>query len=105
MKTLAPLTKTQYGLYVECANHSGEAFYNIPYCYTLDGSLDGEKLRCAIETAVKAHATLFTRIVLSDDGEPQQQIDNSEIESWQLNIETCSDIFYEFRTTINFESV
>ncbi len=95
MKTLAPLTKTQYGLYVECANHSGEAFYNIPYCYTLDGSLDGEKLRCAIETAVKAHATLFTRIVLSDDGEPQQQIDNSEIESWQLNIETCSDISAE----------
>ena len=70
MKTKAPLTKTQYGLYVECVNHSGEACYNIPYCYTLDGNLNGERLRQAIEAAVKAHPTLFTRIELSDDGEP-----------------------------------
>ena len=85
MKTKASLTKTQYGLYVECINHSGEACYNIPYCYTLDGSLNGERLRQAIEAAVKAHPTLFTRIELSDDGEPVQTIDDNE--RFSLNIE------------------
>ena len=41
MNMSAPLTKTQYGLYVECVSNEGKACYNIPYCYTLDGSLDG----------------------------------------------------------------
>ena len=35
MKTSAPLTKTQYGLYAECVNHQGEPCYNIPYLYFL----------------------------------------------------------------------
>ena len=39
MKTSAPLTKTQYGIYVECVQHLGEYRYNITYLYTLDGSL------------------------------------------------------------------
>ena len=64
MKSLAPLSKTQYGLYVECVNHQGEACYNIPYLYTFDGGLDEEKLKSAIEAAVAAHPTLFTRIAL-----------------------------------------
>ena len=68
MKTTAPLSKTQYGIYVECANHRGEICYNLPYLYTLDKSLDTERLRAAVETVVKAHPTLFTRIVLNDDG-------------------------------------
>lgn len=52
MKT--PLTKTQYGLYVECSQHPGKPCYNIPYLYTLDGKLDADKLRKAIEAAVIA---------------------------------------------------
>ena len=78
MKTVAPLSKTQYGLYVECMNHAGEPCYNIPYLYTLDGSLDEKKLTSAIEAAVKAHPTLFTRIELNDQGDPVQTIDDSE---------------------------
>ena len=66
----APTTKTQYGLYAECIAHQGEACYNIPYMYTLDGSLDGERLCKAIEAAVKAHPTLFTRIELTEQGDP-----------------------------------
>lgn len=70
MKSTKPLTKTQYGLYVECMAHQGEVCYNIPYCYTLDGRLDEERLRKAVLTAVAAHPTLFTRIELTTDGEP-----------------------------------
>ena len=78
MKQTAPLTRVQYGLYVECTNHQGELCYNLPYLYVLDARLDGERLCRAIETAIKAHPTFFTRIALGDDGEPVQVIDTEE---------------------------
>ena len=89
MKTSAPLTKTQYGLYAECIAHQGEVCYNIPYLYTFDGSLDAELLRKAIETAVAAHPTLFTRIELSEQGDPIQTIDDAE--TFSLEVETIDD--------------
>ena len=85
----APLSKTQYGIYVECVNHSGEICYNLPYLYTLDKSLDTAQLCKAIETAVQAHPTLFTRIKLNDEGEPMQHI---EAESWKIEVEEIHDI-------------
>ena len=92
MKSSAPLSKVQYGLYVECVAHQGEACYNLPYLYVLDGTLDEEKLRKAIETAVAAHPTLFTRIELNEQGDLLQTIDDTEtftlnIENGTLNIE------------------
>ena len=90
MKTSAPLTKTQYGLYVECVNHTGEASYNVPCFYILDGSLDEERLRKAIETAVSAHPTLFMRIELTDQGDPVQAIDDTE--TFSLQVEHVDDI-------------
>ena len=90
MKTSAPLTKTQYGLYVECVNHSGEPCYNCPSLYTLDGSLDEERLRKAIETMVAAHPTLLTRIELTDEGDPVQTIDDTE--TFSLQVEHIDDI-------------
>ena len=91
MKQSAPLSKSQYGLYVECVNHAGEACYNLPYIYVLDKSLDIERLRQAVETAVWAHPTLFTRIERDDDGEPQQTIDLDR-EQWSLQVEHVDDI-------------
>ncbi len=86
----APLTKTQYGLYVECMNHRGEVCYNVPFLYTFDGGLDGQQLCRAIEAAVAAHPTLFTRFELSDEGEPMQVIDDSE--TFSLKVEESTDI-------------
>ena len=91
MKTTAPLSKVQYGIYAECVGHIGEICYNLPYLYQLDRDLDGERLCHAVETAVKAHPTLFTRIQLNDDGEPMQTID-LETETWSLAIEDVDDI-------------
>jgi hypothetical protein len=68
MRISAPLSSSQYGIYAECVSHQGEIFYNLPYMYILDGSLDGERLRAAVEAAVKAHPTLFTRIEQAKDG-------------------------------------
>lgn len=91
MKRVAPLSKVQYGIYAECANHIGEICYNLPYLYTLDKSLDEERLRIAIIDTVEAHPTLFTRIELTDDGEPIQTIDMDN-EKWELDIEDTDDI-------------
>jgi len=90
MTTTAPLSRSQYGIYAECISHANEPCYNIPYLYTIDGSIDGERLCHAIEATVKAHPTLFTRIALTDDGEPMQTIDDSE--QFVLTIEQVEDI-------------
>ena len=90
MKQTAPLSKSQYGLYVECVAHQGEICYNISYIYGLDGSLDEERLKAAIETAVAAHPTLFTRIELNEQGDPVQTIDDSE--TFSLKVEHITDI-------------
>ena len=93
MKTTAPLSKVQYGLYVECVAHQGEACYNLPYLYVLDGSLDEGKLCKAIEAAVVAHPTLFTRIELNEQGDPMQTIDSTEVENgFPVVTEHVSDI-------------
>ena len=90
MKKTAPLSKTQYGVYVECVQHLGEIYYNLPFLYVLDGSMDEAKLKAAIEQAVAAHPTLFTRIALNAQGEPVQTIDDSE--TFTLEVEHITDI-------------
>jgi amino acid adenylation domain-containing protein len=92
MKQTFPLSKTQYGIYVESAQHSGEICYNLPYLYTLDKSLDEGRLLKAVETAVKAHPTLFTRIAIDDNGEPVQCIDTHDFETWTPILEDITDI-------------
>jgi len=91
MKKHAPLSKVQYGIYVECASRIGEICYNLPYVYALDKSLDEERLRTAVIDTVEAHPTLFTRIELTDDGEPMQTIDMDN-EHFELEIENTTDI-------------
>ncbi|MBQ4291413.1 MAG: amino acid adenylation domain-containing protein [Muribaculaceae bacterium] len=90
MKRISPLSQIQLGIYIECQSHQGEAFYNLPYLYTFGRDIDIERLRNAAETAVKAHPTMFTRIV-ADEGEPKQVLD-LENEQWSLTAERVSDI-------------
>ena len=33
MKQTAPLSKSQYGIYVECMNHVGEIYYNTAFVF------------------------------------------------------------------------
>lgn len=91
MKQTAPLSKSQYGIYVECMNHVGEIYYNTAFVFRLDGSLDGQKLCKAVEATVMAHPALFTRIALNDDNEPVQSVGLSE-ETWSLDVEPVEDI-------------
>ncbi len=90
MKTSAPLSQAQYGIYVECASHPGEACYNIPYLYILDGTLDATRLCKAVSTAIAAHPTFFTRIELDEQGEPMQTISHDE--RFEVVVEDIADI-------------
>ena len=89
MKQSAPLSSAQYGIYVECVGHTGEALYNLPYIYILDRKLDEERLRHAIESFILSHPTFFTRISIDDNGEPVQTVDSEE---WNLVVEDAGEM-------------
>ncbi|MBO4282933.1 MAG: hypothetical protein J5873_07070, partial [Bacteroidales bacterium] len=91
MKNTAPLSKSQYGIYAECVGHDNEIYYNLPFLFVLDGSLDADRLCRAIETMIKAHPAFFTRIGVNDDGEPFQSLD-LEKEEFSLTVEQVTDI-------------
>ena len=91
MEKKAPLSKSQYGIYAECVGHDNEIFYNLPFLFVFDGSLDADRLCRAIVTTIKAHPTFFTRIGVNDDGEPFQSLDMGK-EEFSLAVEQVTDI-------------
>ena len=99
MKQSAPLSKSQLGVYAECVQHENEVFYNLPFLYVFDGSIDADRLCRAIEAMVQAHPVFFTRIELSDEGEPLQTID-LEKEEFSLSVEQVTDLEAEKRKFI-----
>ena len=90
-KSTAPLSRSQYGIYAECVSHENEIFYNLPFLFVFDGSLDADRLCRAIETTIKAHPTFFTRIGVTDEGEPFQSVD-MEKEDFSLTVEQVIDL-------------
>ena len=88
---IAPLSRSQYGIYAECVSHENEVFYNLPYLFIFDGSLDADRLCRAIEATIKAHPTFFTRIGVTAEGEPCQSVD-MEKEEFSLAVEQVTDI-------------
>ena len=91
MKQSSPLSKSQLGIYAECVQHENEVFYNLPFLYVFDGSIDADRLCRAIEATIQAHPTFFTRIELNEEGEPIQTID-LENEEFRLTVEQVTDI-------------
>ena len=65
-----PLTPSQMGVYLACINDPDSLIYNSPLCYNFDkGTVDIERLKSAVETAVKNHEALRYYIDTSS-GEP-----------------------------------
>ena len=72
-----PLSQTQLGIYFESVRMGGCA-YNRHYLYTLDKSLDMERLAKAIEKTVQAHPYMEVRISQDSSGEITQSISESQ---------------------------
>ena len=73
------LTQSQMGIYLECVGREEGLCYHIPLLYVFDLTLDTDRLCRAIETAIKAHPVLFTRLSLSEEGTPLQSIEEEPL--------------------------
>ena len=67
---------SQLGIFAQSMEHRGEIYYNIPYLYTLDSKIDVDRLKKAVETAIKAHPYLLGRVSLNDEGDPVITVDD-----------------------------
>lgn len=72
-----PLSQTQLGMYFESVRMGGCA-YNRHYLYTLDKSLDMERLAQAIEKTVQAHPYMNVRISQDSNGAITQSIPDEQ---------------------------
>lgn len=74
--TTLPLTPAQRRLWALGQLRPGDPFFSIPFAVTIEGPLDGDALRRALDALVQRHDALRVRIVRAIDGagEPVQRI-------------------------------
>lgn len=65
-----PLTQTQTGIYLECQRVGSSDIYNIPMLLRLPVSLDAERLKAAVLSAVHAHPAMMCSIQTDERGNP-----------------------------------
>lgn len=63
-----PISKTQEGIFVECAAKPGTTNYNIPLLFRLPKDVDVEKLKKAAAQAIDNHPYLKTILSMDKDG-------------------------------------
>ena len=104
-KKTAPLSQTQLGIYFECLRMDDKLAYNRHFLFTLDDSIDMDRLAGAIEKAVAAHPYMNATIG-EVDGEPRQILEplqgyHQEVlrmseEEWQETLPKLLDKPLEF---------
>ena len=93
MKNTAPLSQSQYGIYAECVGHENEVYYQLPYIYTMDRSINPERLRDAVQATFNAHPVLFSHIITDENGDVRMQLHDPE--PLTISIREISDIELE----------
>ncbi|MEU7894928.1 amino acid adenylation domain-containing protein [Nonomuraea sp. NPDC049152] len=72
-----PLSFSQRRLWFLDRLVPGSPLYNVPLALTLEGVLDLTALRTALHDLVRRHASLRTRLVDAEGGEPLQMVDEA----------------------------
>ncbi len=72
-----PLSSTQEGVFVDCMANMGSTVYNIPYLFKLGRNVELTRLKTAVESVIKAHPYLLTRLVMDRNGDIRQMRDDS----------------------------
>ena len=90
IEKLIPLSQSQLGIYIECAQHPGEIIYHIPFLYKLHKNVDMQRLKSAILKTIEAHPAFGYRFTTNNDGEPVMVEDKET--RWEIPIEECDDI-------------
>lgn len=73
IREIYPLTGSQKGIFAECAKNPESTVYNIPFLFTLDNSIDEEKLAGAVSKTIQAHSYMTARFGISESGELYQK--------------------------------
>ncbi|MBO7674915.1 MAG: amino acid adenylation domain-containing protein [Atopobiaceae bacterium] len=63
-----PLSQTQTGILIEVLRYPGTTMYNLPQLYTLDESVDVDRLVQAVRAAIAVHPYLFMTVRRDADG-------------------------------------
>ena len=64
-----PISKTQEGIFVECASKKDSTTYNIPFLFKLDKKIDLKKLESSLKKTLDNHPYLKTTLKMSSDGD------------------------------------
>ncbi len=64
-----PITKTQEGIFVECAAKPNTTNYNIPILFKLPDDIDLARLKSALEQMIDAHPYVKTILTMNGDGD------------------------------------
>ena len=64
-----PISKTQEGVFIECASKADSTTYNIPYLFKLDKRIDLNKLKEALIKVLDNHPYLKTTLKMNEDGD------------------------------------
>ncbi|MBO4813865.1 MAG: amino acid adenylation domain-containing protein, partial [Muribaculaceae bacterium] len=65
--TVAPLSFSQTGVYIDCINNPEDTQYNIPWVFGFPADMDAERLRKAALTVLEAHKHIFVRFEADGD--------------------------------------
>jgi amino acid adenylation domain-containing protein len=84
-----PLTGSQKGIFVECEKHPESVIYNIPFLFTLEESIDVEKLKAAVSKTISAHSYMNTRFFVNENGELCQKPQSEDFEPEIIKISDC----------------
>ena len=83
-----PLSKTEYGIYLEFISNPKSTAYNLPLFLTLDKNTDTEKLRKAVETTIENHSYLKSKLYFDNDGNVYKKISEEPV---NIEIKEISD--------------
>lgn len=84
-----PLSRMQVGIYYECIRSNWKMLYNNAFLFKFGEGIDMQRLRDAVQMAVKAHPILFAEIFISQEGTVMMRRRPSE--NYSLAIEEVSD--------------
>ncbi len=97
-KESAPLSFSQQRLWILDQLEDNSAAYNVPYALSLKGELNINALQRSINTLVKRHAALRTRIMVQEES-PKQMV----LPTLELNIEIETIAEEQLQTTAEAE--
>jgi len=76
IQTVAPLNKSQIGVYLDCQKDPATKRYNMPFMLSLSADIEAEKMRDTVVSVIEAHPGLNIKITVNDGTPVQMLLEN-----------------------------